>query len=239
MQNAFSAAAAVMVLVAGVPAAYATPITVTGSYTYSYTPIEGTNSDVSVSGDIGTHSAGTGNSETFSISEPLNPNSPLTSNFITTAPAGTCSGCTLVGGYSQAEGTISVTFNFSITGGYSGTLTETGTYYAKYGGAELGCSDSGTGPTDCIVWTGASFTPTGSYTANVNIVNGSNAGYPLGVTFNNAEDWTITSSLSFDIGNRYTPVPGPVAGAGFPGIMLAAAGLFVWRRRRTNFAKAA
>jgi hypothetical protein len=124
-------------------------------------------------------------------------------NFATFAPAGSCTGggCNNVSPYPTETDPFSVTFgtfNFNFGNNVTATasgFTETGTFEAKYGGAELPCSTSGTGDTDCVLWTGAPTTPTGSTSFSELMSNGDT----LTVTFYNANDWNITPKVSFDV----------------------------------------
>ena len=144
-------------------------------------------------------------------------------NFFTATPA-FLSG--LSGSNPTVTGTISVTLNFSERGG-TGSLTETATYQAKYGGSTLPCSDSPAGDTDCIDWTGAGNSPTGSVILAVAMTNGD----ILDVKFFNAEDWSITPQISFDLDPTPAPTPLPAALPLFAG-GLGVLGLISRRRKR-------
>jgi hypothetical protein len=130
----------------------------------------------------------------FSISA----SGPLSNTrFVTTAPGPYCGsfGCI------ETE-TLNVDFSLSDTSGGTGSLSTTGTYDAKYGGSELGCSDSGSGDTDCIVWNGSSAQAghvlgTGSVTDDVTLTDGA----VVALTLYNAEDWTIHSYISGSLVN--------------------------------------
>jgi hypothetical protein len=122
-------------------------------------------------------------------------------NFFTASPA-RYSG--LSGSDPTVTGTINVTLHFTEAGGVTGSLTESGIYEAKYGGSPLaGCTSSGPGDTDCIVWNGASNTPTGSVVLAATLSNGE----IMDVNFFNAQDWNITPKISFDLDPTPTPLP--------------------------------
>jgi MYXO-CTERM domain-containing protein len=125
--------------------------------------------------------------------------------------------------YYTASGTITVVFTIG-----TATFTETALYRAKYGGAELSCSSSGTGDTDCITWNNTGTDATSTSTGI--IVQGN--GFEIGL--NNASDWDISPGI-------YWGTPGPTAGAGLPGVFLAIGmiALVGWRRRRKAQAQAA
>jgi hypothetical protein len=150
-------------------------------------------------------------------------------NFFTASPA---SHSGLYGTDPTVIGTITVTLHFTEAGGVTGSLTETGTFEAKYGGTPLaGCTNSPAGDTDCIVWTGAPNTPTGSVIRATTLSNGE----IMDVDFYNAQDWNITPKISFDLDPTATPLP-----AALP---LFAGGLglvgFLARRKKRNALAAA
>jgi hypothetical protein len=216
MQKLLAAAATVFLTTAG--AAYAN--TVTDTYTITESGF-GTGSgyyDPSITDDLGMGS-----------SHPLNLTGSST-NFFVASPSGSCGKESSCSGpnYTQS-GTLDVTMDFTeynssnvIIG--TGSLTETGTYTAKYSGTDLGCSGkSGSGQTDCIDWTGAATGVGGSVKLPVAI-----GSVLLDVTFYNAQDWAITPKISF---TETSPVPLP---ATFPLFAsgLGALGLLGWRRKR-------
>lgn len=152
----------------------------------------------------------------------LTPNTWSTStNFFTASPAGSSG----LGGMDPTViGTLTVTFHFTEAGGVTGSLSETGTFEAKYGGAPLaGCTSSPAGDTDCIVWNGASNTPTGSVVLSTTLSNGN----IMNVDFYNAQDWNITPKISFDL----APTPLPAALPMFAG-GLGIVGFLARRKKR-------
>ena len=114
-------------------------------------------------------------------------------------------------------GTITVTFSFTEPTGATGTLTETGTYSAKYSGSPLSCTGSTGTETDCIVWS-ASNNPIAVKFSNGDV---------LDVTLVNASDWTITPEISFEISQTPLPATLPLFVGG-----LSVMGLLGWRTKR-------
>ena len=207
-------AVGVTVFLASAAPAYAASVTVGESYTVTKTGF-------------------TGNAP--GITDDLNGNLNLTTNtwstptnFITASPAGSSG----LGGLDPTvTGTLNVTFTFTEAGGVHGTLTESGIYEAKYGGSPLaGCTNSGPGDTDCIVWNGASNTPTGSATVAATLSNGN----IIDVKFNNAQDWNITPTISFDLDPTPLPATLPLFAGG-----LGMLGMIARRKNRRTKSLAA
>jgi hypothetical protein len=132
-------------------------------------------------------------------------------NLFTLNPGNNCSGPFCSGG---PNGTISelLTVNFtglSILGQTIGNFSLTGTYIAKYSGAELGCAvgdgvSPSSGETDCFLWTGAT---SADYKGKLVIDKPiGNTGNTLELTFYNATDWSITPQVTAQI---IDPVPEP------------------------------
>ncbi len=186
------------------PAAFATPITLTFSYSVSemYSSSHG--------GPLITYQL---NRHRFSVAVPPLGTETSPTNFFTASPAGSCSGGGCVGGRHGTEtDTLTVTFtNLSIGGiGTIGSLTETATYTAKYSGSELSCAagdhvSPSRGATDCIVWTGASNTWNGSTMLSGSLGNDTD----LEITLYNATDWSITPKIGFELVDAKTSVPEP------------------------------
>jgi hypothetical protein len=223
IQAVLTAVVSMVLMSAG--AAYATTATVNGSYTVTYTATHG-NGPSSIPKDLATPF-----SENLTVGTPTSP-----TNFFTVDPNGSCgSGCV----NNTASGTLSVVFSFSnltVATGSIPSLTEAATYEAKYGGSELGCSNSGTGDTDCVLWgsTTSGYTGTTSITDVIDFTNGD----VLDITLYNAQDWDITPQISFDLIDGPTATPLPPALALFSG-GLGMMGMLGWRRKRKAAAIAA
>ncbi len=125
--------------------------------------------------------------------------------------------------------------DLSITG-ISGEISPsvTATFTAQYGGTELACAKGDgvspkTGDTDCLVWTSAPDTYNGSLTLIESLGNGQD----LDIILNNATDWDVTPTISFELTGTPDSVPEP----GSLGLLLtglAALGLgLIGLRRRT------
>ena len=241
----FATACVALLALAGLAPASASTITVDGSYTVSYTPIAGNSPTISY------------NLNHNLFVENLTLGGPATTpvNFFTINPASSC-GSTCVGDtegshhYYTASGIYTVTFNFSNLTILSGsTLSDTGLYQAKYGGAALDpCAlNSGSGDSDCITWSHhAASQSGGSDTLQVNFKQGTTVGI-LDIILFDAEDWSIKPKISFEAfvcgagvscGNQgSTPLPatlpllGSVLGGGYC--------FSKWRRKRKNATVAA
>jgi hypothetical protein len=200
-------AAAVTVFLTSAGPTYAATVTVGESYTITETGFTGNKPGIT---------------DDLHNNLTLTPNTWSTStNFFTAAPAGQSG---LRGIDPTVMGTINVTLTFTEAGGVTGSLTESGIFEAKYGGSPLaGCTNSGSGNTDCIVWTGASNTPTGSVILAATLSNGN----IVDVDFYNAQDWDITPKISFDLDPTPLPATLPLFAGGL-GIL----GLITQRRKR-------
>src|SRR5262249_418433 len=126
-------------------------------------------------------------------------------NFFTATPSASCgtsSSCASPN-YTQI-GTLTASFSFTETVSHAtASLTQSGTYEAKYQGSALACTSSPAGKTDCIFWTALPYNAaTATVTDLVTFTNGD----VLKVTLYKAEDWAITPTISFQL--LTTPLPG-------------------------------
>jgi hypothetical protein len=123
------------------------------------------------------------------------------------------------------RGTFNVTLTLTETGGATASVGATGYYEAKYYGSHLLCDISGSSPpgqSDCLDWNG--YGDTSSYTTTATFTNGDR----MAVTFNQGSDWSMTPTVTLSA----LAVPGPLAGAGLPGLVAGCFGLLGLNRQR-------
>jgi hypothetical protein len=247
----FFVAAATAALLSTAGAANAATVTIVGTYTLSYTALHGSSSAVTLTGDLPTTSTSTGkvsssswnsstHTESFTLSfDAANPTAIPAINMFAAAPKDTgtgtyanhvwsndCNSACVANNYTN-DGTITVTFNFTMPGvAGSPDLVMTGLYQAKYYGPALSCATGpgspSSGKTDCVTW---------NNDPNPVLVTFTN-GDTLSINMINAEDWTIYPQISFNLTvPTATPLPGAlplfVSGSGLLGFL-------GWRRQKRN-----
>jgi hypothetical protein len=192
MNKLLIAAAAVFLASAGA----ADAATITGYYTVTDSMTTGNNAPV-IADDLGTYTSG--HQYISTTLNALTVNTPSTAaNLFTATPTGSSCGYNCAS--NTATGIITVTFHVTDALNHSGTATFTGDYDAKYSGTYLGCSGkSGSGQSDCIDWTSTD-------PVYINFGDGT----VLEITLGNAEDWSITPKVSFDL-DPVTATPLPAA----------------------------
>jgi hypothetical protein len=97
---------------------------------------------------------------------------------------------------------------------YNGDSTNTNSFSATFGDGSFSLTNANEGD-----YTLYSFFGTATSTSSI-----------LNFTFRNDPDWWGLDDVSVDV----AAVPGPAAGAGLPGLLLAGGGLLVWWRRRRS-----
>ena len=256
MRKILMAAAASLLVSAGASFA-TTTVNIVGSYSLLYTPDSSANgvtgnggstgaptltSNTSgADGAVGTNFFNNSFSSTTSATASFNQTltvgaNATTMNLFVADPANSCgSNCSTTtnsktGTTNTQTGTIQVTFTFTAPGGATGTMTETGQYYADYNAASSStanktvggnCVGGSASQTDCIIWS----------SSNDPVVVSFNDGYTLTATLNNAQDWNITPTISLSVAPTptQTNVPEPASIAILGGAIL---GLGLVRRRR-------
>jgi hypothetical protein len=150
----------------------------------------------------------------------------ITIGLFTVSPPGSSCNTSCVADQGNSNSVDRAQYDVALTlhdGVLSQTIHQTGYYEAKYFGSHLACDISGNSPpgqSDCFDWAG--FGNTASVTQLVNFGNGD----VVSVQFNQGSDWQMTPTITL------SAVPGPIAGAGLPGLIFAGVGFLAWRRRR-------
>jgi hypothetical protein len=187
--------AGALYLGAPITPAHAGPVTITGTYTISETYSDATNSTgggPAITGDLGTGivNTTTGTSGNFTLSLTAGGGYTSSVNFATFSPDNNkCEGPGCAGGSGGTEtDPISVSFTFTKPSG-AAAATDTASFQAKYSGAELTCSTSGFGKSDCVTWTAAGDPIVANFTD----------GAVLDIMLLNAQDWNITSGIKFSL----------------------------------------
>jgi hypothetical protein len=208
--------------------------TITGSWTSSLSAA--TSAHTSLTGDSLSNGTGSFSVSTTPIASGTDKGDQPDAAFVTVNP-GSCSGT----GCSDATATVTVTFGQIKDGStvLSNGFTITGTFSADY---------KSNPQTDALVWTGASIADTG-LPGGFSYIPMQDGNTPAGLEFAFADgaktidlfvldgaDWSVQTDIAAGI----TPlaVPGPVVGAGLPGIV-AAFGLGLgWLKRRRGLVAA-
>jgi hypothetical protein len=170
-QKLLVAAAGVLLMHAGT--AYATVITVNGSYGLSIS--NGVARNPTITDDLA-------NSFSFSTTSPLS-----ATDFFTVTPPGSCgSGC------KTTSNRIIIDFTFRDNLGGTGSFDLAALYEARYGGTPLFCSGGVGGKTACLDWAGSGTSPTGSVTDQVTLSDHD----VFDLTFYNASGWSMTPKIA-------------------------------------------
>jgi hypothetical protein len=240
MKRTLSAAAIVLgALWFGPTPGFATPTTeIKGTYTISES-FSQANGGAAINALFGTDQSSTSTSVTNRFDIFLGVGSSFVSagNLASFTPDANCAGsdCSQVGNglqqHPRAAGTytdtgINITWTFTLPN--SKTLMDSATYTAKYSGTALACAGglpTGTNvESDCIDWG----------TSPISVDFGTQT---LAIQMNNAQDWTITPTIAFQLTNDApvtTAAPEP-AGLAVLGMGLVALGV-VRRQRRVAVA---
>ena len=210
------------------PNAFATPspVTITGSYSIGETYDDLAYNSVTnlmgggpaITGNLGNGIVNTTSGTSGNFSFVFTPGVSYTYNLATFNPFASCNGASCSGGIETDP--INISFAFTSPSGASAT-TSTATFKAKYALPYLSCDPGGdgAGKSDCVTWT------TSPIVANFS------DGAKMNITLNNAADWAITPTVTFDVINGPTAVvPEPISVAC---LGIGMVGLGMVKRRRS------